>query len=242
MYAHRGTRRKRTSCVPLVCPVVITPKHWVEEEPDEGAEQTHQRTRWLSRVFGKVSHATHVISRTAIVGSIFAAGAGVLAAVPLVSRVLFPRQTAHLKHELKDLIGPPRTRLRLERTEPNPGPQCGRVGFSVEEMTNIAERVLRDLGLTREFSRLVLTIGHGSHSMNNPHESAHDCGACGGSRGGPNGRAIAQILNDPRVRTGLAARGLVDPGDSGVRRRVPQHLQRVREVLRHAPHPGDAQG
>jgi uncharacterized protein YbcC (UPF0753/DUF2309 family) len=201
--------------VPL-CPVVITPKHWVVEEPDEGAEQTHQRTRWLSRVFGKVSHALHVVSRTAVVGSIMAAGTGVLAAIPLVSRVMFPRQTAHLKHKAVDLLGPPRTRLRLERTEAEPGPQCGRIGFTVEEMTNIAERVLRDLGLTKEkhFARLVLTIGHGSHSMNNPHESAHDCGACGGSRGGPNGRAIAQILNDPRVRAGLSTRGLVIPSET----------------------------
>jgi len=42
-------------------------------------------------------------------------------------------------------------------------------------------------------------------------DSAYNCGACGGSAGGPNGRAIAQVLNDPRVRAGLAARGLAVP-------------------------------
>lgn len=38
--------------------------------------------------------------------------------------------------------------------------------------------------------------------------AAHDSGACGGGRGGPNARAFAQMANDLRVRANLEQRGL----------------------------------
>jgi uncharacterized protein YbcC (UPF0753/DUF2309 family) len=81
-------------------------------------------------------------------------------------------------------------------------------GFTVREMADIVRRVLEDTGIGGRLAPLVLVLGHGSISLNNPHESAHDCGACGGGRGGPNARAFAQMANDPRVRQVLAAEGL----------------------------------
>ena len=74
-------------------------------------------------------------------------------------------------------------------------------------MADAAERMLRDIGLTSGFARLVLLLGHGSNSLNNPHNSAYNCGACGGAAGGPNARAMAEMPNDPQVREGLARRG-----------------------------------
>lgn len=106
---------------------------------------------------------------------------------------------------------PPATRLLLQRKDPTPGPDNGQIGYFVEEMVNAAERLLRDIGLVDHFARLVFTVGHGSFSLNNPHKSAYDCGACGGSPGAPNGRAIAHILNKPAVREGLADRGIRIP-------------------------------
>ena len=200
--------------VPL-CPVVIRPQHYVEERVDESHAEEDRRSRRYRRTIGRASHWMHVGTRGFGIGAILSASIGVLASIPLVGRIMFPGLAARLRKRAGSLFRTPKgTRLQLERSDPTPGPEGNRVGFTLEEMTNIGERVLRDIGLIRDFARLVLTIGHGSHSMNNPHESAHDCGACGGSVGGPNGRAIAQILNDPRVRAGLDARGLTIPTDT----------------------------
>jgi uncharacterized protein YbcC (UPF0753/DUF2309 family) len=100
-----------------------------------------------------------------------------------------------------------RTRLQLDRDDE--APPIGRhSGFTVREMADIVRRVVDDIGIPDRLSALVLVLGHGSISLNNPHESAHDCGACGGGRGGPNARAFAQMANDPRVRQLLAAEGV----------------------------------
>ncbi len=200
--------------VPL-CPAAMRPRHWVVEEVVESAEDAHERLARRRRVLGLVSHGFHVASRSFVLGALLSAAGGVLASIPLITRTLLPRLTARLRRRAGRFVQAPRlTRLRLEREGPTPGPENGGIGFSLEEMTDMAERVLRDTGLTSGFARLVLMFGHGSTSMNNPHESAHDCGACGGSRGGPNGRAIAHIFNDARVRERLKARGLSIPPET----------------------------
>ena len=143
------------------------------------------------------------------------AGVGALASIPLVMRVLLPRWTARLRRAAGRLLRPPpMTQLQLERSQPTPGPEDGQLGFTVDEMTAIVERLLRDVGLTSNYARLVVVAGHGSTSLNNPHKSAYDCGACGGGAGGPNARALAQMANDPRVRARLQDRGLVLPPET----------------------------
>ena len=87
-------------------------------------------------------------------------------------------------------------------------------GFSTTEQAYFAEAALRLMGLTSNFSRVVLFCAHGSTSLNNPYESALDCGACGGNQGLPNARAIAAMANNPTVRELLLARGIKIPGDT----------------------------
>jgi uncharacterized protein YbcC (UPF0753/DUF2309 family) len=199
--------------VPL-CPPVIVPSHYVVEQAVEGLSDFQGRRVKTRRALGMAQHRFHRGSRSFAIGAVLSTAVGVLASVPLVARTLFPRLTSRVRSRFGSFVSAPATRLQLERSDPTPGPMDGHIGFSLEEMTNIGEKVLRELGLTHDFPRLILVFGHGSSSMNNPHESAHDCGACGGARGGPNGRAFAQMLNERRVRAGLVARGLTIPNET----------------------------
>jgi hypothetical protein len=54
----------------------------------------------------------------------------------------------------------------------------------------------------------VFVLGHGASSVNNPYAAGYNCGACGGNRGGPNGRAFALMANDPAVRALLHTRDI----------------------------------
>ena len=198
-----------------LCPIVVRPKHWVTEEVVYSLEEEHRSRAKTRRAIGTASHSVHIGSRSIARGAVLTAGLGVLASIPLVARVLFPRLTARIRKTADRLVEAPRvTRLQLERTESPPGPEGNHVGFNLEEMANIGERVLRDIGLTFGFARLFIFFGHGSFCLNNPHESSYHCGACSGGAGGPNARALAAILNDPRVRSILATRGLNVPAET----------------------------
>lgn len=78
----------------------------------------------------------------------------------------------------------------------------------------MAGSILRAMSLTEGFARVVLLVGHGASTVNNPHASALHCGACGGYPGDVNARLAAALLNDAEVRAGLAANGLAIPSDT----------------------------
>ena len=195
-----------------LCPIVVKPQHWVTEEVVYSLEETNRRRAKTRRALGTASLQVHSGSRSLARGALLTAGLGVLASIPLVARVLFPRLTARIRKGAGAFVQPPVvTRLVLERHQDPPGPEDDHVGFTVQEMADRGERLLRDIGLTQNFARLVFFFGHGSFCLNNPHKSAYDCGACSGGAGAPNARALAAFLNDRRVREILVQRGLSIP-------------------------------
>ena len=94
---------------------------------------------------------------------------------------------------------------------------CGHTagsGIPEAERLDHAERILRAMTMTRDFGRLVLLAGHGSSTVNNPHATSLDCGACAGQTGEVSARVVAALMNDPAVRRGLAGRGISIPADT----------------------------
>ena len=81
----------------------------------------------------------------------------------------------------------------------------------VPHSVDVAEGVLRAMGLTRVFAPEIVVLGHGAHSNANTHYSSLDCGACAGNAGGANAAALATLLNDEDTRRELALRGIVVP-------------------------------
>lgn len=87
-------------------------------------------------------------------------------------------------------------------------------GMTLEQRVAAAAGALKAMSLTDNFARIVLLAGHGSTTVNNPHATGLDCGACGGHTGEANVRVAVRILNDPAVRTKLKEQGIVIPDDT----------------------------
>jgi hypothetical protein len=200
-----------------LCPVVVKPQHAVEEQPKAEDSELLETRRWRRRLLGRLTRYWFVSSRTLVRGWISTSVLGLLSAVPLVGNLLAPRQYARLREWLnKAFLPEPRTELTLMRDTAQARDAVSGLlkGFAAAEKADRVAAVLGPAGLRDGFARLVVVLGHGSSSLNNPHESAHDCGACGGRRGGPNARLFAAMANRPEVRDLLHQRGIAIPPDT----------------------------
>ena len=200
-----------------LCPVMVRPAHAVMEQPKPEDSALLESRRSRRRLLGLLMRNWRVSSRTLWRGWLSTSVLGVLSAVPLIGHLLAPRRYALLRDWLnRSFLPEPRTELTFMRsTSQSQGAVTGLLtGFVPEEKAERVASVLRPAGLVRGFARVVVLLGHGSTSLNNPHESAHDCGACGGRSGGPNARLFAAMANRPEVRVRLREVGIEIPDDT----------------------------
>jgi uncharacterized protein YbcC (UPF0753/DUF2309 family) len=223
-----------------LCPVVLKPTHFVVE-----TEATPRRS-----MVGRILHHYHVGRSTLVRGALISI-TGIFATLPLTLSVLSPRLAAYRK---------PKTNERDSELhfvhDPNAQPRSDglRVGYTFEEMADIVAKMLVETGLKDRLKALVLLVGHGSTSVNNPHIAAYGCGATAGGSGGANARVLAAMANRPETRAILRERGFSIPEGTwfvgGLHNtctddvvffdetKVPashrEHLSRVKDVLNRA--------
>ena len=85
------------------------------------------------------------------------------------------------------------------------------VGIPVDQRIQMAKNALKAMSLTENFARFILIVGHASTTVNNPHATGLDCGACGGHSGESNARVAAAVLNDKDVREYLQVENIFIP-------------------------------
>jgi len=125
-------------------------------------------------------------------------GSGVFYGISLLSRTLIPGSLYNPEKKI--------SQSHENSCEPkiahNHKDRVDDLDISLEEKTAIVKSAF-DLMGWENFSPLVLFVGHGSHSANNPFGSSLDCGACAASPGRHNARMLAKLANLPEVRNAL---------------------------------------
>ena len=183
------------------CPVLLIPSHRVQEHlpgSDEAATQLAEaRLKTSDELAGNwKSFKTASITSFSFVESLGLASAAPLLRESLVMAPAGEKQTLSLA-------------IKKECCS-----QGDLGGLTLEDRVAMAVGALLNMGLTKNFARVVVLCGHGSQSANNPFASSLDCGACGGHAGDANARVAAMVLNDPAVRSALPSKGIVIPKDT----------------------------
>jgi uncharacterized protein YbcC (UPF0753/DUF2309 family) len=178
-----------------LCPALVTPKYLIREIESKGV-------RGHEILFSKKAN-------TIFRGFLITLSLGFWAAIQMVLDIFRPKMSAAISDAFAHMNLT--STLQIEVSSPIVVENGLQVGFTVTEMADRVENLLRGIGLSQNFPPIVYAVAHGSSSANNPHHGAHDCGACSGRPGSVNSRVLAFMANHYEVRNILKSRGLIIP-------------------------------
>jgi len=178
-----------------VCPAPLTPQHIIKE-----VETTNKHGR--DAHFTKQTHGL-------LGGWLISQTLGFWSAFRLLINIFFPSNSPAAVSSFKhtDQFA----KLTIENENINDKVDGMQVGFTVTEMANRVEGLLKSIGLVKDFAPIVYAVGHGASSVNNTHYAGYDCGACSGRPGSVNARVISFMANHLQVRQLLRERGIDIP-------------------------------
>ncbi|CAG7857059.1 hypothetical protein MCAMS1_01771 [biofilm metagenome] len=204
--------------VTALCPIIVTPAHEVQEQPRLDATQSvHGHKKGLKAFKRLLNSIHHGLRRHLFLSQLLIIVIAPLSLLGLLAKSFMPKTQQELIMRLTiRIVTKVKTQLSFTSTdnETLATPEQPKLGFTETEQVDRIAGFLRNTGLTYGFAPLIVLMGHGSISQNNPHLAAYDCGACSGRHGGPNARLFAAIANRPEVRAGLSSRGIHIPDNS----------------------------
>ncbi len=210
------------------CPVLVSPRHEIVEV---AVDDDHAYLATCSTSAGL--HDAFYAAKGGIASPFaLAESAGWFAGPVAAVRTLLPGRVTTSPAEAKQPWW--KRRFGSPRTLPVVDAEVGEPlhsGLTLEERTLFAEAIVTTIGMA-EFAPIVVLCGHGSDTVNNPHASSLDCGACGGRsrrRERPHRRRHLERCRRPS-RPGRA--GDRDPRRHRVRGRRARHDGRRRHHLR----------
>jgi uncharacterized protein len=196
------------------CPVLIKPKHYVYEtiKLDNIMKNKVREENDNFRFSFNYSMKYLRMSLTSVYA--FAEATGIIYACRILLKTLLPKFYKQLQINSEARFNPRITLEQIIEKNPNIKSESLEIGININDQIHYAEGALKLIGLTKNFSRIIIFCGHGSLTENNPYASSLDCGACGGNHGSPNARVLAKILNSSVVKDHLSKKGLMIPKDT----------------------------
>lgn len=182
------------------CPVLLKPQHTVNESPysSENCTQDRQKYQKLNNIKAIYQSLKYNFTTSFALVELLGISAGLWMALKTLTPILATKYHAFITKKIRPVMAFM--------------PSLENISFA--HQCTYAESALRTIGLTKNFSTLIVFCGHGSSTQNNAYATALDCGACGGRHGASNARILAKILNSQDVRDHLNQIGIIIPKDS----------------------------
>ncbi len=200
--------------VTSLCPIIVSPSHEVHEQARDQASALllrHNKGKVVNRHISLLVHQS--LRRNVLLAYPLIDAIAPVALIGLLGKVLAPKLWHRLITGMAQLIMTT-VKTQVPLSENGTVREHAKPGFTDVEQADCVVGFLCNIGLSEGFAELVVLMGHGSISQNNPHIAAYDCGACSGRHGGPNARVFAAMANRFEIRKLLAERGVHIPVDT----------------------------
>lgn len=192
------------------CPVLLKPRYDIHDRPHRWHSCSEKQHEQGKKLINDVSDMYQQLKYNFATPFALVETLGFWCGLLMLSKTMRPTLTLSIINKWIEKIRPKVSTIPI--VDMNPADSSN--GISPSDQALYAEAVLRIMGLTENFGKLVIFCGHGSSTQNNPYASGLDCGACGGNHGGGNAKTLATILNKRAIKDVLYERGICIPYDT----------------------------